>query len=312
MRRLVTLQNITDLNPVPDADRIEVATIGGWQVVVRKSEFLVGDLCIYFEVDSMLPLADSRFSFLTHPRLKTRKIRGQISQGLALPANRFQLEISTGLNLAEQLGVTAYEPPVTYANDIIGPWNYAYSQKTNSTRVQNVPYMISEGRLLNSFATEKIDGTSGTLIHDLDTDLYLIYSKNYQVPENSLWGAAVNHYDLRGVLDRMPIPDGASSTGIQFEVYGPKIQGNPLRRQTHRIAIFKRVMDGSPYCTLPPTPFNVPVLNLQPPSTVAEAVAQADGLRSAINPEVQAEGIVWHGSHPPVKALNNTNLLLNQ
>lgn len=100
-RNLVTLRTISDLQPIKGADLIEVATVDGWEVVVKKGEFNVGDLAIYFEIDSFLPASNPRFSFLAQRgtkkdsdgvervRLRTVKLKGQISQGLLLPISSF-------------------------------------------------------------------------------------------------------------------------------------------------------------------------------------------------------------------------------
>lgn len=99
-RKLVTIRKIKDLLPIPGADRIEIAQIDGWKVVAKKGEFAVGDPCVYFEIDSFLPESDARYSFLMKSgvrefegqrghRLRTVKLRGQISQGLALPVTAF-------------------------------------------------------------------------------------------------------------------------------------------------------------------------------------------------------------------------------
>jgi len=55
MRKLATIQKIIALNPIPDAEFIEVASVLGWKVVVKKGEFQIGDLCVYCEIDSVLP-----------------------------------------------------------------------------------------------------------------------------------------------------------------------------------------------------------------------------------------------------------------
>lgn len=86
MRKLAHVEKIASIQPIDGADRIEVATVLGWQVVVKKDEFKVGDLCIYIEIDSVLPEIED-FEFLRDKkfRIKTQKLRGQISQGLILP-----------------------------------------------------------------------------------------------------------------------------------------------------------------------------------------------------------------------------------
>jgi len=91
MRRLVTIRQIAVIDPIPNADAIECATIDGWKVVVKKGEFKVGDCCVYFEIDSFLPESDPRYGFLMKGgvrefegsrghKLKTVKLRGQLSQ----------------------------------------------------------------------------------------------------------------------------------------------------------------------------------------------------------------------------------------
>lgn len=98
MRKLARIEEITNINPIPGADAIELATVKGWNVVVKKDEFKMGDKCVYFEIDSFLPVKPE-FEFLRKSsykklgdgtggfRLKTIKFRGQISQGLALPVH---------------------------------------------------------------------------------------------------------------------------------------------------------------------------------------------------------------------------------
>lgn len=99
MRKLASIKIIEEVAPIPGADRIEKARIGGWWCVVRKDEFKVGDKAVYFEIDSLLPAVEP-FAFLekdglkksiiedkeyTGYRIKTKKLRNTISQGLILP-----------------------------------------------------------------------------------------------------------------------------------------------------------------------------------------------------------------------------------
>jgi hypothetical protein len=95
-RKLVTVRQINALTPIEGADAIEVATVEGWRVVVKKGEFNVGDHCVYFEIDSFLPDGNPAWQFLVDksPRifegvrghkLRTIRLRGQISQGFVMP-----------------------------------------------------------------------------------------------------------------------------------------------------------------------------------------------------------------------------------
>lgn len=114
------VEQILAINPIVGADRIEVATVLGWQVVVKKGEFQVGDRVVYIEIDSRVPSDKEYFSFLEKYkyRIKSQKLRGQISQGLVIPmsllpkaADHYEI----GQDVSEELGITKiqedYEPP---------------------------------------------------------------------------------------------------------------------------------------------------------------------------------------------------------
>ena len=98
-RRLVSVRKIDAIEDIPNADLIKVAVIGGWKVVVKAGEFQPSDLCVFFEIDSFLPADDSRYEFLLKNkttwmgkegiRLRTIRLRKQLSQGLALPISSF-------------------------------------------------------------------------------------------------------------------------------------------------------------------------------------------------------------------------------
>lgn len=95
MRKLATIETILDIQPIPEADAIEVATVRGWKVVIKKGEFSVGDTVVYCEIDSWIPTElapflskgsePKEFNGIKGERLRTVKLRGQVSQGLILP-----------------------------------------------------------------------------------------------------------------------------------------------------------------------------------------------------------------------------------
>lgn len=109
-RALAHIEKISELNPIPDYDRVEQAAILGWRVVVRKGEFKVGDLCCYFEIDSKLKETEwSEFLRPKHFKIKTQKMCKTISQGLALPISAIPelqgKEWEVGTDVTELLGV---------------------------------------------------------------------------------------------------------------------------------------------------------------------------------------------------------------
>lgn len=131
VRQLVTIQKIDKIAKHPNADRLSIATIGLWEMITA-APLNVGDEVLFFEIDSMIPLTDSRFEFLkgrnektlngvAYSRLRTMRLRGELSQGLIIPIKEFEREVEQFLNtendldLQEILGVKKYEAPAWIA-----------------------------------------------------------------------------------------------------------------------------------------------------------------------------------------------------
>lgn len=117
MRHLATVQVIKDIRPIEGADRIQVADVLGWHVVIKKDEFKVGDKCIYCEIDSIMP-DRPEFAFLKDSkgkmkRIQTARLRGVLSQGICFPTSilKARQDITLGMDVTEELGIIKYEPP---------------------------------------------------------------------------------------------------------------------------------------------------------------------------------------------------------
>lgn len=113
-RELAYITKITDITPIEGADRVELAHINGWHVMVKKGEFKIGDLCVYFEIDSKLP-ETVEFEFMSRYnfRVKTQRyFKGKvISQGLIMTLKELNLEdCKEGDFVTERLKITYYEP----------------------------------------------------------------------------------------------------------------------------------------------------------------------------------------------------------
>lgn len=113
MRKLASVQKIIDIRPIEGADRIVVANVLGWECVIKKDEFRVGDLIVYIEVDAKVPKDNPKFEFLKdrNYRVKTIKLRKQVSQGLVigldvLPKGKYK----EGDDVTEILGITKHDP----------------------------------------------------------------------------------------------------------------------------------------------------------------------------------------------------------
>ena len=243
-RKMATIRRIDELNPIEGADKIEVATVGGWKVVCQKGLYTVGDLAVYCEIDSFIPTAIA--PFLTRDghypktyegvegeRLKTVKLRGQISQGLLLPlkemygALRGLNDHFDGQDVSENLGIVKYEPPVSAQLAGISKGSFpSQIPKTDQERCQNLKREIA-GSIGTAFeVTEKLDGSSMT-VYLLD-GVFGVCSRNLDLKEsegNTFWKAA-RELDLetkmRDVADNFAIQGELIGEGIQKNIYGIK------------------------------------------------------------------------------------------
>lgn len=121
MRKLATIRTISAITPIQDADRIVVAHIDGWECIINvKDELKVGDKVVYIEIDSRVP-ETPQFEFLRSRKfiVKTIKMRGQISQGLAMPLTVLpDGNYNVGDDVTDILGITKYDPELEEENRI--------------------------------------------------------------------------------------------------------------------------------------------------------------------------------------------------
>ena len=195
MRSLVTVREISDINPIDGADAIELVIIKGWQCVAKKGEFKKGDLCVYFEVDSYLPI-DTRYEFLRKTsyrnnehmgegfRIKTMMMRGELSQGLALPLSGFpEIEPEKGLDVTELLSVRKWEIPESVSSSGIEIGIKPFGiPTTGETRLQSMPEFLEVFHGHPYYITTKMDGTSCT-IYFYDGNVG-VCGRNYEYKED--------------------------------------------------------------------------------------------------------------------------------
>lgn len=272
VRQLVSLRVVKEVNPIPKADAIEAVKIRGWNVVAKKGEFKPGDVCVYFEIDSFLPADDPRFEFLKKSgvkqgpdgkdriRLKTIKLRGQLSQGLALPIDQFDelRGAALGVDLSDRLDVIKYERPEPKQANAAGRRPDCLP-KTDEERIQNLWDDLQEKQKDTLYVpTLKLDGSSCTVAFlGKDMESYwtvnseddfeverkaievrhaqtgekigevILCSRNLQLKvdeENHFWKAVRNGKIVDHIIDMAD--DLRYSIAIQGEVCGPGIQGN--------------------------------------------------------------------------------------
>lgn len=306
MRKLASIQKIKDLQPIEGADMIEKATVLGWQLVVKKGEFKVGDYCVYCEIDSVLP-EKPEFEFLRPRRfrIKTVKMRGQISQGIAFPLdiieNYVAIKPGEGSDVTEILEVTKYEPPISInmKGEIKGGFP-GFIPKTDETRIQSVPGVLTrpdnQGR--RCYISEKTDGTSAT--YYLENGEFGVCSRNLELKEtekNVHWLVA-RQEDIENKLRTIK-----RNLAIQGEIIGPGVQGNKYKLPQHKLMVFN-VVDIDNYTYLNYADFvslikqigleTAPVLHedyILGQDDVNGLVALAE-TKSVVNPKLHSEGIV--------------------
>ena len=282
MRKLASIQKIISLTPIPNADRIELARVLGWKCVVKKGEFKVGDKCVYIEIDSIPPSDNPVFDFLKHSngkmdRVKTIKLRGQISQGLAMPVNLFDgLEkYDVGDDVTKVLGIKKWEPdernkvslsqsPLYMRRfhnrrlewlynkpwfDLFNKWLFvktrakfpSFLNKTDETRVQVLGDMLEKYKGTECYVTEKIDGQSITIWFDGHSKMH-VASRNYEIldKEDYMW-TAVGCENIEAKVRRWfssKLYSRPKHFFLQGELIGPGIQANRYNKMWYYIYFF--------------------------------------------------------------------------
>ena len=277
MRKLVTIQKIKAIVPIHGADFLEKATVLGWDVVVKKGQFKVGDPCVYFEIDSFLPI-QPQYEFLRKGcykntenlgegfRLRTIKLRKQISQGLIMPieelgiykesdttwkytnsiGNQYYIHPELEEDLSEILEVKKYEKPIPASLRGKMEGNFpSFIRKTDQERVQNIIEKDAEEIYNGHFfeVTLKLHGTSWTGFKIDNPDHHLdetspnykvgVCSRNYELKLDDPSSAYVKFAQETGILDMIP-----SGYAVQGELYGNGIEGNRDKLPDIQLFIF--------------------------------------------------------------------------
>jgi hypothetical protein len=241
-RELARIVQIEKLLPIPKADRLEIAVVGGWECVVQKGEHQVGEPIAYFEIDAAIPIDhplwhdfDKKYlrirvekgTLKEYATIKTVRLRGALSQGLALPMRYLEGTdaegASIGQNITNALGVLKYVSPEEaklYAaageeveegrgfsgllqrfrnwltKGIIQHGQIPFPKgqvKSDEERVQNskgfYDQMVQQGG--DAEATVKLDGESTTFYTDVDTAAIGVASRNHALrTEDVAWTPA--------------------------------------------------------------------------------------------------------------------------
>ena len=334
-RKLASLQIISDIQPIEGADMIELAIVNGWKVVVGKSVgHQIGNMVVYCEIDSFLPVREE-FEFLRKTsfkkmgtdegfRLKTIRLRGQISQGLILPMSvfgDFAWTAYEGLDVTERLGIVKYEPPMpAQLSGVAKGYFPSFLRKTDEERIQNLVKDYSDMKDKTYYVTEKLDGSSAT--YYMKDGEFGVCSRNLELAEpeefvegmimcedgierprqqNTFWKVA-QEMKIKESLEKA-CKELNRNLSIQGELIGEGIQGNPYKIKGQTLRLYNVFdIDNQEYFGLPmflstaehilniPT---VPILatDFVLPETIDELIKYADG-KSVLNNKTDREGVV--------------------
>jgi RNA ligase (TIGR02306 family) len=359
MRKLATIRKIDALTPILGADAIECAIVGGWTCVVKKGEYTVGDLAVYLEIDSWVPtelapfLSKGKepraFEGIKGERLRTVKLRGQLSQGLLLPmsilivdydivpgeiciSSNYMPDSASGLcskdlvgaDVSELLGIIKWEMPMNAQLAGMARGNFpSVIPKTDQERVQNLKgilTIVEDG--LEFEVTEKLEGSSMTVY--LIDGVFGVCSRNLDLKEtedNTFWQVA----RLNGIEEKLRSLD-MDNVAIQGELIGPGIQGNIYKLSKPEFWVFdiynikmgeyvtpaarRRYVDQLGLLHVPVMAASADLHDTLGLKNVKDILKWAEG-PSAITTSQEREGIVFKQVHGGMtfKAISNKYLL---
>lgn len=235
-RKLVSIKKIDDIQPIENADLIECAMIGGWNIVVRKEEKLkVNDLVVYAEIDTILPENNPNFTFLKGKPIKTKKMRGVISQGVIFPLNCLPpAEYQENDDVTGVIGAIKYDPSLE--NEMKNKNNPfpSFVPKTELERVQALKTELPNHKDDEFIIQEKLDGCSITIYYDEETGRKGICSRNYEIELDNN-----NPYAIAGVPILEKLIVFGRSIALQGELVGGKIQSNRYRIDGYKVKCFQ-------------------------------------------------------------------------
>jgi RNA ligase (TIGR02306 family) len=238
MAKQAVITTVASINPIEGADAVESVRVDGWNVVARKGDFKVGDKVVYVCIDSILPVERPEFAFLAKGgsgRIKTRTIRGALSQGICFPLNILPAgTYEVGTDVTDLIGATHYEKPVPahLMGQIKGNFP-PFFPKTDETMLQSCLPVLDELRGKPYYITVKCDGSSLSVFHL--NGQFGVCSRNMELKndgQNTYWKVALQ-YDLENKMKTY-----GHNLVIQGELIGEGIQKNRLGIKGHDIKVF--------------------------------------------------------------------------
>jgi hypothetical protein len=331
---LASVQRIISLQPIEGADKIEKATVLGWDIVVKKDEYKVGDLCAYIQIDTVVPeLPEYEFLRERKFRVRTIKLRKQISQGLIVPLPKGKW--NEGDDLTEILGVKKYEKPSNRSERYVKPrmpkvwykkWIYLFKYNflfkvfpklqrlsrspfpkhlvsiTDEERIQNIPQVLSQYAGKEFVVSYKLDGSSITIIHNkvLGKSKFRICSRNFELHDKKNdWYKVFSETKFENEVLKLVRHFKTNDIIIQGEAIG-KFNGNHHNLPIDQIRVFNIYVDGKrlpqDVCIDICVSYSIPHCPLYKTAVLNHTlpeILKESEIRDILNPNVDVEGLVW-------------------
>lgn len=355
--RLATVQKITGIKPIEGADKIELAFVLGWQVVIKKGEFKIGDNICYIQIDTVVP-EKPEYEFLRprNFRIRTIKLKQELSQGLIVPVPSGKW--SEGDDLTEVMGIKKYEKPDNNPSRYEKPrvpkvWykKYIYLFKynilykflpslrpkdrspfpkhivsiTDEERIQNIPNVLQQYKGKRFVVSYKLDGSSITIIHSkfLFKSRFRICSRRFELHDKKNdWYKVFKDAGFENHIKKLVKHYGTNDIVVQGEAVG-KFNGNHHGLKKDEIRLFNIYVDGKRISQLDLIikcrVLNIPYCPEYSKLTTVldhslEDILKASEIKDILNPNVEAEGLVWRcvEDNMSFKVINNNYLLKNK
>lgn len=346
MSKLASIQKIINIKPIQGADNIELAFVLGWQVVIKKGEYKINDLITYIQIDTVVPNIPE-FEFLKERkfRVKTIKLRKELSQGLIIP-----LPIGNwkeGDDVTELLKINKYEKqnnnplnlpkiPKTWYKKMLYYFKYNYLYKwfpflltkerspfpkqlvsiTDEERIQNIPNVLETHRGKEFIVSYKLDGSSITIIYNKGK--FRICSRRFELHnKKNDWFKVFTDTNFKNEILKLVTYFKTDNIIVQGEAIG-KFNGNHHNLNNEQIRLFNIYVNGIRLdqqtfvnvCKSNNIPF-CPVFDVITLNHTLSEILDISKIKDILNPNVEAEGLVWRciDDNLSFKVINNNYLL---
>lgn len=241
-RKLATVQVVEELKPIDGRDFIEHAKILGWHVIVKKGEFSVGSKCVFFEIDSLVHnVPQLEFMVKSKFRVKTMKMGGVVSQGLAVPLSVFNYneeDLEVDSDLTDLLCVEKWAPEETHVGFNSGKRESNFPMfiyKTDENRIQTIPRFLQDNKGMDLGMSEKLDGTSSSFYFFNGQCGFC--SRNWELQkEDEAKSVYQTIYESHNLEEKLL--SFGKNIAIQGEIIGPNIQKNKYMLDHLELRVF--------------------------------------------------------------------------